>query len=433
MTVSRAEIIKRAAIRLGGRAGSISSGQATAAILSGLIDNSNDDSMYVGWHLFMLDASNETDKERTVLTWNASKGIASWEGARSDTTYTNETYVLVPDYSLDEFRQALNLALRQTKRSYRYVIPLVPNVDDYSLSPLTWLEGADDVDAVFVGRSPNMLHNEDFEFWQDGASSAPDGWTLAGSGATVSRSATGIRSPYSVTVTRASADATLYQDLPLRLVQHIVRSSSAPLTTMSFGAWVTTSTADIARVGVYNGSTTTWSSYHTGNGVPQFLESTYQTTAADTALRLVCSVDTSAGSGSFHAAVLCGQSTLPAQLKDRGSKSYEEHNPYVITRNVGGLPVIEMPESHGYGQLVIYSRRPFPEMSADTDVLDDQYADAVTAGLLRWLLDAQKPNQDRTRLDRIRGEEAAKWTRANKKFVDKPVIAPPTVVQIGGI
>jgi hypothetical protein len=432
VTSTRADIIRSAALRLGGRAGSISSGQPTAATLSALIDNSSDDSMYVDWHLFMLDAANETDKERTVTAWDASSGIASWETARTDTTYTNETYILVPDYSLDEFRRAVNTALAQSKRTYRYVLPLIPGFSNYSLDQLTWLEGAEDVDSVWVGTSANMLHNEDFEFWQNGSSLAPDGWTLAGSGATVARSSTGIRSPYSALVTRASADATLYQASPATLVQYLTRSVSAPLPTVSFGAWVTTSTASIARVGIYNGSSTTWSSYHTGDGVPQFLESTYATTATDTALRFVCSVDTTNGNASFHATVMCALTDLPDQLMDRGSKSYPEYEAMVLKRNVGGIPVIELGRSHGYGQLIIHSRRPFPSMTADTDVVEDQYADALVSGSLRWLLDAVKPNQDRTRIDAIRAEEGAKWSRALKKFTSKPVSTPPTRVLVGG-
>lgn len=436
MTVARSELIERAAIRLGGRAGTLSftAGVSTRATLAGMNGNSNDDSMYVGWHLFMLDAENETDRERVVTSWDAAQGIAGWEIARTDTTSTAENFILVPDYSLPEFHEALNKALRESKRTYRYVLPLVPGMNRYSLDRLSWLEGADDIDAVFWSSAPNMLHNEDFTFWQSGSSSAPDGWTLAGTGATVARATTGIRSPYAVTVTRASADATLYQDAPLSLVQHLTRSASAPLPTVSGGAWVTSSTANIARVGIYNGSSTAWSAYYTlSSGVPVFLESTYQTTATDTALRLVLSVDTSAGSATFHAAALSHLSAIPDQLQDRGSQAYREHEAFTVQRNVGGLPVIDLLNHPGYGQLVIHSRRAFAEMSADTDVVEDQHADMLTAGLLRWLTDMQKPNQDRTRLDRIRAEEAGKWARALKKNVSKPVESPPYRVSVGGI
>jgi len=433
MTVSRATLIARAALRLGGHSGTLSftSGVSTRAVLAGLVGTSDDDSMYVGHHLFMLDAANESDRERTVTEWDASTGTAGWEVARTDTTSTSETYVLVPDYSLDEFRQALNKALRESKRTYRYVMPVIPNIRRYRLDALTWLEGADDIDEVWVSDSPNMLHNEDFELWQNGSALAPDGWTLSGSGATIARASTGVHSPYSAVVTRASADATLYQDLPPALVQHLVRSSSAPLPVISFGARVTSSTASIARVGVYNGSSTTWSSYHTGGGVPEFLSSTYQTTATDTALRLVMSVDTSAGSASFHLACMTQLETMPAQLQDRGSISYLEYEPNARVRNMGFVPTIDF-EHILAGQIIVYSRREFPQMTADTDVVEDQYATMLEHGLVRYLTDAMKPNQDRARLDRIRGESASLWSRALKKNISKPIPEPLYQVRVGG-
>lgn len=435
MSLTRADLIKRGVLRMGGHAGTLSFTALVnnRAILAGQLSTSNDDADYVGWKLFMLDATNETDRERTVTFWDASEGIAGWEKIRADTTSTNENYILSPDYSLDEYRQALNKALRTTRRSYRYILPCIPGVTDYSLDRLTWLSGAKDIDSVTVSQSPNWLHNEDFEYWDAGSASAPDGWTLAGAGATVARSATGIRSPYSATVTRASADATLYQSIPAPLVQYLVRSSFAPLPLLSFGAWVTSTTANIARVGLYNGSTTTWTPYYTlTSGVPVFLSSTYQMTATDTAIRLVCSVDTTNGAVSFHAAVLTPYVTVPAQLRDRGSKVYAEYQPYVVKRNTGGWPTLELADEFGYAQLVVTSRRPFPEMTADTDVIEDQYAEALVFGMLRFLTDPMKPNEDRTRPDRIRGEEAAKWANATADFVDKPVQPPPRRVQIGG-
>lgn len=433
MTVARSEIIRRAALRLGGHSGTATStsGVGTAAALSGLIDTTGDDSRYVGWHLFFPDAASEADRERVITDWNDSQGVATFK-ARSDTTWTSETYILSPDYTLDEYRQALNKALRESKRSYRYVMPVIPGIDRYRLADLTWLEGADDIDAVWGSDSPNMLHNEDFELWQNGSDSAPDGWTLAGTGASVARASTGVHSPYSAVVTRASSDATLYQGIPPALVQYLVRSTSAPLPVISFGARVTASTASIARVGIYNGSSTTWSSYHTGNGVPQFLESTYQTTSSDTALRFVCSVDTSAGSASFQLACMVQANDLPSELADRGSIAYSEHDMNSRVRNMGGVPVLDIPR-HASGQIIIYSRREFPAMSADTDVVEDQYATMLEHGLVRYLSDSMKPNQNRERLDRIRGESAALWSRALTKNITKPVPEPIYRVRVGGI
>src|SRR3990167_10260830 len=88
MTVSRATLIRRGAERLGGHGGTLSftAGVSTRATLAGQASLTDDDSQYVGWHLFMLDATNETDRERAVTSWNAAAGVAGWEVARADTT-----------------------------------------------------------------------------------------------------------------------------------------------------------------------------------------------------------------------------------------------------------------------------------------------------------------------------------------------------------
>jgi hypothetical protein len=105
--------------------------------------------------------------------------------------------------------------------------------------------------------------------------------------------------------------------------------------------------------------------------------------------------------------------------------------------------VVELASDPGYRQLIVTSRRPFPTMTVsaasatmdstgDTETVENQYGDAIIAWALRWMMDAEVPNVDRTRLDRIRGEEANKATRATQKFISKPVQPPVTSVRIGG-
>lgn len=435
MTISRIELITRALRRIGAQTGAISSGTGTTAVLSGLIGTTGDDNAYKADRLMMLEAANETDKERLITTWADSTGTATF-ATRTDTTYTSENYILVPreDYTLLECRNALLKALRFTRRMYRQVIPLVPNLNIYPLSQCAWIEGAGDVLGAFVTYSPNMLHNEDMALWQNGASLAPDGWTLAGSGATVARSATGIRSNYAATVTRVTNDATLYQSLSPQLVQWLTRRQGVVFTPIQAGAWVVTSTAAVARVGIYNGSTTTWSSYASGtSGLPQWLSVSYTPTATDTDCRLVYSVDTTDAAATFHAGVLMQGSTLPQQLKDEGSQSYPELDSFMTRRNVGGWPAIELPAYPAqFGQLIVYTLRPFPDMTADTDVVDDQYGRVLVAGLVRFLVEASKPNQDRSRLDQVMKEEAAVWTREMTKLISLPVVPSPQQALVQG-
>ena len=432
MTVSRATLIYNGLRRLGGRTGAISSGTATTAVLGGLINTTGDDRAYAAKRLFMLEAANETDKERLIDSWVDLTGTATF-ATRADSTYTNELYGISnrEDYTLAEYRSALSKALTYTRRSYRHIVPMTPNLMVYPLSSMAWLEGAGDIDAVWLNTSPIMLHNEDFGLWQNGGSLAPDGWTLAGASATIARSATGIRSAYGATVARVGNDATLYQSVPPSLVQYMTRRTGVNFIPWQVGAWAVSSTANIGRVGIYNGSTTTWSAYHSGNGAPQWLTASYTPTGAETDCRIVLSTDTTNGAVTWHAGALLQNADMPTSVRDMGSQAYDEIECNYAQRNTGGLPVVELQPYSGFaGQLVVYSRRPFADMTSDADVCEDEFARVIEAGMLVWLLDSQKPNHDRARLDRIlnggNGDmgERARWVRFLNNATSKPPARP---------
>lgn len=421
-TVEAKDIIRRVVRRLGGHTGSVVSGSATTAILGGLVGTTGDDSAYQGDRVLFLDSVEDDEVERYIDLWDDAQGQAQF-ATRSGDDYSGATYALVnrEDYTYGELMAALALALGKTKRTYRHVIPATPNQRVYPLT-MDWLEGDGDVDAVWLCGSPNMLANEDFALWHDSGDQSPDGWTLAGSAAVAARIA-GMRSAYGVQVTRAGADATLYQSIPASLLQYLTRSTGVRLDPIKGGAWVKCGTASRARVGIWNGASTEWSDYHDGDGVMAWLPVTYQPDGAETDLRLVLSVDTGDVAAEFHAAVLMSGRTLPDNLKDQGSQSYSEYHIAHVIRNTGGAPVVELPFETG-GQVIVYTRRPLAAMATLDAVIDDRYQDAVVSGTLRFLLEGQKPNQDRTRLDVVMQQEGRKWTRAVETFVDYPVPNP---------
>ena len=421
MTITRSAMIARAVRRLGGRAGNISSGTASTAVLSGAINSTGADSSYKGWRLLMLDAANETDKERVVDFWDDATGTAHF-ATRSDTTYTSETYILMPpgDYSLQEFRDALDVALRETRRSYRRAVPLAPNQRIIPLSDLTWLIGADDIDKVMWSVNPNMVHNAEFSEWSSGLAAAPDGWTLAGTGATIARAATGIRSGFSAVVSRASATTTLTQAIPLALLEYITRSPGG-ITSLAIGGWVTTSTASCAKIGVNS----TFSSFHTGGGYPEWLSTTFTPASTNTAITVTLQLDVNSSSATFHGLYIVVGTAIPDVLKEQGEQAYQDEEINYRVRNLGGAPVVELGSTKGYGQAILSTRRGFAALSADTDAMDDQYARVLEAGMLAKLLEIRKPNQDRTRLDALLSEQRSTWTRLNTNVVDIPVADSP--------
>src|SRR5690554_5083331 len=137
--VTRKDLIRLAATRLGGRNGTVLSGSGTTLVLGGLIGTTGDDHAYKGDLLFLLDAASELDRERLITTWDDAAGRATVP-VRSTSSPANESYILVSrnDYTLAEYRSALNQALTKTPRSYRSVIPLVPGQEFYPLNSLSW-------------------------------------------------------------------------------------------------------------------------------------------------------------------------------------------------------------------------------------------------------------------------------------------------------
>lgn len=427
MTVTRTQLITRAARLIGARTGNISSGTANTAVLSGLINTTGYDESFKGWRLIMLDAANETDKERWVDAWDDRTGTAHF-AIRSDSTYTSETYILVhpDDYALQEFRDALDVALREGRRSYRWPVPLAPNQRVIPLSDLTFLTGADDIAKVMRSDNPNMVRNAEFNLWSAGLAAAPDGWTLTGTGASVARASTGIRSGFGVTVTRASAATTLTQTIPLQLLEYICRSPGG-ITSLAIGGWVTTATASSAKIGVNS----TFTSFHTGGSYPEWLSTTFTPASSNTAITITLQLDTNSSNATFHGIYLVVGTAVPDVMKEQGDQAYREREVNHRTRNLGGAPVVQLDSEHS-GQIVVYTRRGFSALSADSSEIDDQYARQLEAGLLAKLLQITKSNQDRTRLDVIQAEQTRIWTRLLDNTNDLPVDDEPATYIVRG-
>lgn len=439
MVVTRTTLMIRAARKLGAYTGTVTAGSTPAnnAVLGGLKNVGNgDDSILDSRLLIFPDATAEADKERLIRRWEDADALAHFDVRSTDTDMATENFIVMPrdSYNLAELRDALNLALRETPRTYRYAIPLYNGQKDVKLTSLTWLKGDSDVDASWASDSPSLIHNADFGLWQDGDSAAPDGWTKSGDNSTIARAANGIRSSYAATLTRVTNDASLYQSVPPAYVQYLTRSTNAPLTALYAGAWVVCGTASRARIGISldGGTTWTYSSYATGTAsLPEWLTVTVTPTASSTDIRLGLFVDTGDVAATFHYADMVAGSEFPNTLRDHGRTHYSEYQVAHNSRNVGGFPEVELYHS-GPRQLVTYSRRMFAEMDADSDEVDDQYARAIEAGMLAKLLQVRKPNQDRTRLDVIEAEERRIWTRLANNFNDLPVPAPPFQAVVRG-
>lgn len=424
----RATVLSRIVPRLGGKSGSITSGTATTAVLAGLVGGTGDNTRYVDWGLLMPKAATDASQYRVITGWADSTGTATF-ATRADTDYTNETYLLVPPFSpsLADLRDACNETLRESRRTIRTILPTELRKRTYSLRALDWLRSVSDLDAVELRSSPNLLDNENFTRWQNGPALAPDSWTVAGTNATIARATTyAARGPYQATHTRVGADTTLTQSVPFSLAREFADRSTPA--TVSLAVLCVATSASKVRVGISDGLTTTYSSYHTGAGGVETLTVSKTLAAGATALSAVLSVDTGNTGAEWIAAYLVDGTSVPDDLQDFGSDAYPARSLTQREYNSGSPGgVLELGSAPGPArQLVLVSRRPYVEVTLDTDTTDCP-VELLEHGALFRIASIHRPGEDRTRLDRLLAVHGAAYTRLLRSGWDLP--APPPLQQ----
>ena len=429
--MTRLTVMQRLVPHLGGYVGPIASGGATSAVLTGLIDTTGDDTAFVDGQLLMPDAATAADQERRITVWDDSAGQATFV-TRADTDYSNETYLLLPRGAptLTEIRDAIDEALRTLKRTVVVYRPLIAQEPRYPLRDLTWLRSDEDVDAVRQRGSPNLLDNEDFAKWHNGADVAPDGWTLGQSLTVTRQTVHSALGPYAVRL--AVQNGELTQFLDRRLAYALVSRDTLP--TLAVEALVHKNTAtDLPEVGFrYDlGGVVTASFGTTGSSALGWERITHALllTAAIAEIELV--VRGTGGTVSLDVAgVFCVEGTeVPDELVRRGSDAAVEGDIAHITRNAGspgGEVLLARPPSGG-GQLVIYSRRPYAELTSDSDETDCP-TDVLVQQALYELFSLHKPGQDRERLDRLALIHGRAASDLASNLIDLP--APPAQEQI---
>lgn len=364
---TRIQIEAAAMRRLGGASGSISSGDANSAVLTDMIDTTGDDAFWRGGTLLMPDAANTTDMARNIEEWDDSAGKAAWVVDRADTTYTSETFIIIPSYLRVTKRQmdtALDDVLQRTRRHVQTVLPTLDDHHLYSLGRFSWIRSDDDVDLVEQRFSPNMLDNSNFSVWGSGPAAAPTSWTLAGSGGAIARTTTGaVVSNYAAAITRAGSNVTLTQSLG-----HLNNQFQGE--TVTLGAYLRSGAASSLRIGISDGSTTTYSSYHAGDDVPTWTTVSATLASTSTTIDAIISLETDE-TAEVSNIVLEHASSIDNNLKTRGDQIWRRRplNGRVIS--IGAEQFVELEQMPGIGsQLLMTSRQPFPTLSADSTACD---------------------------------------------------------------
>jgi hypothetical protein len=424
---TRLAIEQEAVRRLGGKTGSITSGTATTAVLAGLLDTTGDDTYYKQWMLAMPDAAGAADQTRIVTAWDDSAGQATF-ATRSDTTYTNETYMLIPrlEFTKADLDNALSDRLPNIRRTVMNIIPTVDDERWYSLQKFTWIRSRADVDAVWYRPSPNLIDNGTFTGWGNGTTSAPSAWTAAN--ATITRNARNSnpervkRDGFSVRLAGSGAAGTLTQSLDPELVVKL-RGQSVTLSAQVDAGAAT------ELISITDGLTTT-TDEHTGGSTFETLSATH--TVAATADTLTFTLQAADGvTGDFDDVKAEEATSINQLLADSGDDGWRRVPVNAVVIDQGGEPFIELQAPKGRrGQLLVYSRQPYPDITSDTantDCPDDVIIPAVMFELARVI----KPKVDREKWDRIERRAATEYARMAGKLIQKPLPRPQTPVVIG--
>lgn len=187
---------------------------------------------------------------------------------------------------------------------------------------LTSTAGSGTVEAICFGPNTvtsidttintfNILKNGGQEFWSAGTAVAADGWTLAGSNATVARNTGTIDSgTYSAAITRVGTDLTYGQNISTLSPNFSLNYFDSRAIT--FSARVSASVASTTRLSVNDGVGTAESSFHTGGGSFETLSVTKTIDASATELTCRIEIITSDTTSYFDSVIMVQGSNAPA-------------------------------------------------------------------------------------------------------------------------
>lgn len=203
-----------------------------------------------------------------------------------------------------------------------------------------------------LGAMARIIVNEGFEVWGAGTSVAPSGWTFAGTGGSVARNSTTVKEVlYSASITSGAGDFAVMSSSIVG--DHTYYQSK----TVSLGCWVRCSTANAARVYIYDGTTTYLSGYHSGVDGWEWLTVTCNVPASITALKFGLRVE--AGSVTAHfdgARARVWPSVSPADTSDFSQP---------VSKRYWRVQLVSMTATPQIGELAFGARFTLPKWFAD--------------------------------------------------------------------
>ena len=358
----------------------IASLTTTTAVVSKLATGTVNSEKYLRkWLIRAEAASQPADRERICSAFASSTGTFTHAGANyADATATSE-FLEIVEFEPKIIDSSIQITLPRIKRLDREIIPCKNDPRVY-LTDLSWIREPGQVTNLAWSSNPGLCRNPDFQKYNTVTTSGilqPDGWTIAGTSATMARSTTQVhKGKYSLAITRSGTDCTVSQT-PGLLKTGVDEDTllSKPVTGW---ARVWSSVASQVRVQLFdevNASVIVSSSYHTGGGGWEEL-STAETTLASTVEGLTVRVSVESDNTVCYVAYL---DVIRGGLNDSVRRgSFREHD-YGRPTFDQGLPLSFMADGKTSGQWVVYSERGYAEFDAARLIAGTADADETDA------------------------------------------------------
>lgn len=415
---TRAAIRQEVRRRLGGRVVTTSATSTTVLTIAELINVLGDDNALLNAPV-LLPSLAAADQQRLITAWDDSTGqasVATLSGDPADaiTVEISERNEPTPR----DIHDAINRTLREMRHIAWYALPTVEGRHNYLLRNLTWLRSRADIKGVFRRDSPNLLANGDFGLWNAGASAAPTGWVLAGSGGTIARSTTTVeRDGYAAAITRSGTNVTLTQTIGLLDLQ--LQGQTVNAECLGFSA-----NSNSLRLALTDGVSTTSGSYHAGNSrIARIQTGAHTVNTAATTLDLQVQVNVNEAARVFGLVATEGSvASFLSDYGDSGAAIYPLMSYQVFQTGVFPRITLTTPLARGE-QLLVASLIPWDELSAETEN-SDAPLEAIVAGTITRLATQFRRGVNQSRWQALYdtyATEASAWTT---KLAQSPLPEP---------
>lgn len=356
---------------------SIASLTATTAVVTALAVGGWSNDKFASQFLWRPDSTTLADKSRYITAFTSSTGTFTHAGTNyADTTATGQKLIVsrVEPYII---RQAIDSAIRRLKTVDRTEMPMVNGQGSYSLGDLDWIRQPSDILRITYNHSPVITRNRYLQKRNSVNSSGvflPDWWTVANNADATPFEVTNYRGQkYQYSLERSGGvNATLVQAVGA-LRSGVTTDSPVGETITAVIVFNPDTAADVLLT-LTDGTTSATS---TGSGSAlQEASASITLAAAATEVTITVTAQTSNAAQKVNEVyALIGELT-DAVRRDNYQEYALDRNDWDFDQN--GVLTLRTP-SLGRGQLLIYSKRPYPGFDATRLSTGDADADSTDA------------------------------------------------------